>query len=153
MILSKTPVQTPIRDHRPKPGLRLVVRIQARVNLLYRVKMPYMIIQPETHPPRPTLYQSRDAGPITNHSCQLLLKVWKKPSKSKVRTILYVISESSPHGIQSAEKGAIPRDIGRTKGGLNSKLHAVCDGDGRPCLFYLSAGQVSDFSSLGPARE
>ncbi|WP_296581757.1 hypothetical protein [Xanthobacter sp.] len=28
------------------------------------------------------------------------------------------------------EKGDIPRRIGRTKGGLNSKLHTVCDGDG-----------------------
>ena len=26
------------------------------------------------------------------------------------------------------KKGAVPRRIGRTKGGLNSKLHAVCDG-------------------------
>ena len=26
------------------------------------------------------------------------------------------------------EKGAVPRRIGRTKGGLNSKLHAVCGG-------------------------
>ena len=26
---------------------------------------------------------------------------------------------------QSAQKGAVPRRIGRTKGGLNSKLHAV----------------------------
>jgi transposase len=29
---------------------------------------------------------------------------------------------------------AAPRCIGRTKGGLNSKLHAVCDGQGRPLL-------------------
>ena len=26
------------------------------------------------------------------------------------------------------KKGPVPRRIGRTKGGLNSKLHAVCDG-------------------------
>jgi hypothetical protein len=30
------------------------------------------------------------------------------------------------------KKGAVPRRIGRTKGGLNSKRHAVCDGEGRP---------------------
>ena len=40
--------------------------------------------------------------------------------------------QSSPHGIQPAQKGAVSRCIGRTKGGLNSKLHAVCDGQGRP---------------------
>jgi len=28
---------------------------------------------------------------------------------------------------------------------MNSKLHAVCDGEGRPVLMYLTAGQVSDY--------
>lgn len=42
-------------------------------------------------------------------------------------------------------KKAFPRHIGRTKGGLNSKLHAVCDGQGRPVRLHLTAGQVSDF--------
>ncbi|WP_227672614.1 IS5 family transposase [Komagataeibacter sp. FXV3] len=37
------------------------------------------------------------------------------------------------------------RHIGRTKSGLNSKLHAVCDGQGRPVRLHLTAGQVSDF--------
>src|SRR6185437_1804406 len=35
-------------------------------------------------------------------------------------------------------KGPVPRRTGRKKGGLNSKLHAVCDGDGRPLLMRLS---------------
>lgn len=39
----------------------------------------------------------------------------------------------------------LPRCIGRTKGGLNSKLHAVCDGGGKPLVMLLTAGQVSDF--------
>ncbi|WP_182356614.1 IS5 family transposase [Komagataeibacter europaeus] len=43
------------------------------------------------------------------------------------------------------KKGLFPRHIGRTKGGLNSKLHAVCDGQRRPVRLYLTAGQVSDF--------
>ena len=34
-------------------------------------------------------------------------------------------------------QGAVPRRIGRTKGGLNSKLHAVCDGKGRPIIFAV----------------
>jgi len=41
-------------------------------------------------------------------------------------------------------KGARPRAIGRTKGGLNSKLHMVRDGLGRPPTFFLSPGQMSD---------
>lgn len=32
----------------------------------------------------------------------------------------------------------------RTKCGLNSKLHAVCDEDGTPVLLHLTAGQVGD---------
>ncbi len=34
--------------------------------------------------------------------------------------------------------------IGRTKGGLNTKLHAVCDGEGRPLAMCLTPGQISD---------
>ncbi|WP_408744018.1 IS5 family transposase [Acetobacter orientalis] len=43
------------------------------------------------------------------------------------------------------KKGLFPANIGRTKGGLNSKLHAVCDDQGRPVRLHLTAGQVSDF--------
>lgn len=46
--------------------------------------------------------------------------------------------------MQSAKKGDVPRRIGRTKGGLNSKLHAVCDGEGRPIIMCLSEGNMSD---------
>ena len=42
------------------------------------------------------------------------------------------------------KKGVLPRAIGRTRGGLTSKLHAVCDGEGKPVTFLLTAGQVSD---------
>ncbi len=44
-----------------------------------------------------------------------------------------------------AKKGALPRRIGRTKGGLNSKLHGVCDGKDRPLIMLLSKGQLSDY--------
>jgi hypothetical protein len=43
------------------------------------------------------------------------------------------------------QKEAFPRHIGRTKGSLNSKLHAVCDDQGRPVRLHLTARQVSDF--------
>ncbi|QJB69730.1 IS5 family transposase [Parasphingorhabdus halotolerans] len=58
------------------------------------------------------------------------------------------------------KRGALPRRIGRTKGGLNSKLHAVCDGEGRPIILLLTEGQMSDhkgaallLSSLPQARK
>ena len=33
----------------------------------------------------------------------------------------------------------------RTKGGMNTKLHAVTDTIGRPIRFFMTAGQVSDY--------
>jgi IS5 family transposase len=38
------------------------------------------------------------------------------------------------------------RLIGRTKGGMNTKLHAVTDAEGRPIRFVMTAGQVSDYT-------
>ncbi|MDR0680174.1 MAG: hypothetical protein LBF42_04075 [Puniceicoccales bacterium] len=35
------------------------------------------------------------------------------------------------------------------KGGLGSKLHAVCDGLGRPVRLLLAAGSVSDIVGAG----
>jgi len=37
------------------------------------------------------------------------------------------------------------RLIGRTKGDMNTKLHAVCDSHGRPPNIFVTAGQVSDY--------
>ena len=45
----------------------------------------------------------------------------------------------------SLQKGAVPRCIGRTKGGLNPEHHAVCDDKGRPLIMLLSEGQMSDY--------
>ena len=46
--------------------------------------------------------------------------------------------------MQSCKKRDVPRHIGRTKGGLNSKLHAVINEQGKPIIMTLTAGQVSD---------
>ncbi len=37
------------------------------------------------------------------------------------------------------------REAGRTKGGMNAKLHAICDSQGRPLSLFVTAGQVSDY--------
>ena len=52
--------------------------------------------------------------------------------------------KGSPHRVEPLKRGILPHHIGRTKGGLNIKLHAVCDGEGRPIAMCLTAGQVSD---------
>ncbi|WP_110812051.1 IS5 family transposase [Tritonibacter mobilis] len=43
------------------------------------------------------------------------------------------------------KKGGGGRLIGRTKGGMNSKLHAVTDAAGRPLRMFLTAGQRNDY--------
>jgi len=54
---------------------------------------------------------------------------------------------SAPHGVEpTVKKGGRGRLIGRTKGGMNTKLHAVTDAIGRPIRFFITAGQVSDYT-------
>lgn len=38
------------------------------------------------------------------------------------------------------------RLIGWAKGGMNTKLHAITDTNGRPIRFFMTAGQVSDYT-------
>ncbi len=45
----------------------------------------------------------------------------------------------------AAKKGGRGRLIGHTKGGMNTKLHAICDSRGRPLNLFVTAGQVSDY--------
>ena len=54
------------------------------------------------------------------------------------------LHEGAPHRDQPSKKGDRPRAIRRTKGGLNSKLHMLSDGKGRPLDFFLSPGQMAD---------
>lgn len=49
-------------------------------------------------------------------------------------------SGSNPCGGQQSQA------MGRTKGGLNTKIHAVVDEAGRPIRLFLSAGQEADIS-------
>ena len=44
------------------------------------------------------------------------------------------------------KKGGRVRLIWQTKGGMNTKLHAVTDTSGRPIRFFITAGQVSDYT-------
>ena len=37
------------------------------------------------------------------------------------------------------------QELGRSKGGFTTKLHAACDGLGNPIRFFITAGQRSDY--------
>ena len=57
------------------------------------------------------------------------------------------LPEGPAHGVEPAgKKRGLGHLIGRTKGGLNTKLHAVADANGRPLNFFMTAGQVSDYT-------
>ncbi len=43
----------------------------------------------------------------------------------------------------AVKKGGLGRLIGRTKGGMNTKLHAIADANARPLNFFMTAGPVS----------
>jgi transposase len=61
------------------------------------------------------------------------------------------LNESARHGDQPAVEKGEPNDqrgrlIGRTEGGMNTKLHAVTDADGHPIRFFTTAGEVRDYT-------
>lgn len=61
------------------------------------------------------------------------------------------LSQSASRGNQPAVgrgRAGDQRDrlIGRAKGGMNTKRHAVTDSDGRPIRFFMTAGQISDYT-------
>jgi transposase len=62
--------------------------------------------------------------------------------------------ESTPHGFKPmVKKGGDGRLIGRTKGGMNTKLHAVTDTQGRPIRLHVTAGQISDYTGAAALIE
>jgi transposase len=65
------------------------------------------------------------------------------------RTIMIDATYLKAHRTASSlrvKKGGLGRLIGRTKGGMNTKLHAVTDANGRPISLFMTAGQVSDYT-------
>jgi transposase len=47
-------------------------------------------------------------------------------------------------------RGATAEALGRSRGGLTTKIHLLCDDRGRPLSLHLSAGQASDSKHLAP---
>ena len=66
------------------------------------------------------------------------------PGKRDAGSAHHRFRPSQAHSGEPSKKRAVPRCLGRTKGGLNSKLHAVTDQDGKPLILLLTPGQMSD---------
>jgi transposase len=105
----------------------------------------------------------RDAPPVYGPH-KTLYNRWKRWSEAGVflrmmeglsaaraerRTVMIDATYLKAHRTASSlrvKKGGLGRLIGRTKGGMNTKLHAVTDANGRPISLFMTAGQVSDYT-------
>ncbi len=67
------------------------------------------------------------------------------PQSRDRKTIMINASHLKAHRTASSQRKKPGRPMGRTKGGMNKKLHAVTDANGRPIGFFVTAGQVSDY--------
>ncbi|WP_128116417.1 MULTISPECIES: IS5 family transposase [Brevundimonas] len=70
-------------------------------------------------------------------------------AQTERRTVMIDATYLKAHRTASSlrgKKGGLGRLIGRTKGGMNTKLHAVTDANGRPISLFVTAGQVSDYT-------
>ncbi|HCW49151.1 IS5 family transposase [Brevundimonas naejangsanensis] len=70
-------------------------------------------------------------------------------AQTERRTVMIDATYLKAHRTASSlrgKKGGLGRLIGRTKGGMNTKLHAVTDASGRPISLFMTAGQVSDYT-------
>src|SRR5436305_10224565 len=54
---------------------------------------------------------------------------------------------SRPSTRRDGKKGGADRCLGRSRGGLTTKIHALVDQQGRPIRLKLTAGQESDIAS------
>ncbi|MFJ2864128.1 IS5 family transposase [Kitasatospora sp. NPDC087314] len=52
------------------------------------------------------------------------------------------------HAAGARKKGAPDQALGRSRGGLTSKIHLVVDGFGRPLAFVVTAGNINDCTQL-----
>ncbi|QGJ68690.1 Transposase DDE domain [Planctomycetales bacterium 10988] len=43
--------------------------------------------------------------------------------------------------------------LGRSRGGFSTKIHLLCDGQGHPLAFHLTAGQAHESTALAPLLE
>ncbi|RZI45200.1 IS5 family transposase [Candidatus Finniella inopinata] len=77
--------------------------------------------------------------------------VWKKifellsqDADNEYAMIDSSIVRAHQHSAGAKKKNSADQAIGRSKGGLSTKIHATCDALGNPTGFYLTAGQDHD---------
>ncbi|WP_460192655.1 IS5 family transposase [Thermosynechococcus sp. FA-CM-4201] len=61
-------------------------------------------------------------------------------------TLVQAHQHSAGAAHKNKKTAAVDQAIGRSKGGLSTKIHALCDALGHPTGFYLSGGQVHELA-------
>lgn len=102
---------------------------------------------PKDYGPRKTLYNRwkwwSDKGVFLR-----MMEGLAAPQSSERKMVMIDATYLKAHRTASSlrvKKGGAGRLIGRTKGGMNTKLHAVTDTNGRPISFFMTAGHVSHY--------
>lgn len=97
---------------------------------------------PPVYGPKKTLYNRfvRWAEPVCGKTSSAR---WLEPKVSPTACSSTTLASSST-ALQVAQKGGLANGIGQTRGGRNSKLHAICDVRGRPCVLMITPGNVHD---------
>ncbi len=106
---------------------------------------------PEAYGPHKTLYSRWKRWSEKGIFARMMVcaddgRSGRRTRRGKDRDDRRDLPEGTPHRDQHGrEKGGRGRLIGRTKGGMNTKLHVICDSQGRPLSLFVTAGQVSDY--------
>ncbi|MCR9140438.1 MAG: IS5 family transposase [Alphaproteobacteria bacterium] len=101
---------------------------------------------PAEYGPHKTLYSRWKRWSEKGIFARMLLELADQGGRTD--TLMIDATHLKTHRTESSlglKKGGGGRLIGRTKGGMNSKLHAVTDAAGRPLRMFLTAGQRSDY--------
>ena len=64
------------------------------------------------------------------------------------RLLSGLIARRPAYGRKGGSGDQKDRLIGRTKGAMNTKLHAVTDAEVRPIRFFMTAGQAGSFVAI-----
>ncbi|MGH1415311.1 MAG: IS5 family transposase [Pelagimonas sp.] len=92
-----------------------------------------------------TLYSRWKRWSETGIFARMLLELANQDSNLDTLMIAQPTSRRTARPPAWGKKGGRGCLIGRTKGGMNSKLHAVTDTAGRPLRMFLTAGQRSAY--------
>ena len=101
---------------------------------------------PKQHGPLKTLYNRWKRWSDMGVFARIMTRLAAEAPDHKAISIDATYLKAHRTHRPAVKKRGCGRLIGRTKSGMNTKLHAVTDTVGRPIQFFMTAGQVSDYT-------